>query len=442
MENYINLAASHPQQLLLFDPADEAALYLQPMGGYFALLVVQADGTKRQELYPVSVLEQVLLLLDLKRDSWISQAQFWTALRRVLNVKSLCLTFLDIDYYKGDYDWARGRTPEQVAESFMAICDAEGIPRPSIIVHSGRGIQPKWLYDKPIPRQALPRWNALERHLIEVFAPYGVDAAVRDAARVLRVVQTVNSRAGTICRVVAMTPGEDGRPCLYGFDYLCEFLPKVRPDKRKSKIIVPEEKKIIVPDNGFDARSLAWARLEDMRTLCRMRGGIREGMRMNFLMYSMCFLGLSNQVTPDTFYREASLLAHEIDPTWNLRLGDLRTVYERMLRSRRGERVEFNGRLYVPLYTPRSETLINLFEITTEEMSGLNSIVTPEERRKRHAVSQEKSRRAAGVSPREEYESRSQARRERARALRREGLSIRRIAEEMGLSKSQIQRYL
>lgn len=427
--------------LPLFDPSDEAALYLPPTGGYFALLTARASGAKHQDLYPVSQLETVLRLIDPKYDSWISQAQFWTPQRRILNVKSLSLSFLDVDYYKGNFEWAAGRTPEQVAEAFIALCDAEGIPRPSLIVHSGRGIQPKWLYDSPLPRPALPRWNAVEKHLIERLKPYGVDTCARDAARVLRVVQTVNSRSQTICRVVAVTPGIDGQPCLYNFEYLCEcILPKARPEK--GKIIAPTATKTVRPANDFDQQTLAWARLEDMRTLCSIRGGIREGMRMSFLMYCMSFLALSRQVDPTTFYREAALVANEIDPNWNFRLAELRTVYEKMLKTRAGERIDFNGRQYVPLYTPRSQTLIDLFEITDSEMASLRSIVTPEERRRRDTASHMKQRRANGVRPREEYLGQARARQERAKALREEGLSIRRIAQEMGLSVGAISGYL
>lgn len=427
--------------LPLFDPSDEAALYLPPTGGYFALLTARSSGAKHQDLYPVSQLETVLRLIDPKYDSWISQAQFWTPQRRILNVKSLSLSFLDVDYYKGNFEWAAGRTPEQVAEAFMALCDAEGIPRPSLIVHSGRGIQPKWLYDSPLPRPALPRWNAVEKHLIERLKPYGVDTCARDAARVLRVVQTVNSRSQTICRVVAVTPGIDGQPYLYNFEYLCEcILPKARPEK--GKIIAPTATKIVRPANDFDQQTLAWARLEDMRTLCAIRGGIQEGMRMSFLMYCMSFLALSRQVDPTTFYREAALVANEIDPNWNFRLAELRTVYEKMLKTRAGERIDFNGRQYVPLYTPRSQTLIDLFEITDSEMASLRSIVTPEERRRRNATAQMKVRRTAGAMPRSEYLNHAKARQERARALRAEGKKVKEIAEEMGLSVRTIKGYL
>ena len=108
------------------------------------------------------------------------------------------------------------------------------------------------------------------------------------------------------------------------------------------------------------------------------------------------FLALSGQVDPTNFYREAAIVAQEIDPTWSYRVAELRTIYEKMCQARAGQRRDFNGRQYVPLYTPRSQTLIDLFEITTEEMQQLTTIVTPDERRRRDAASHMKQRRHKG----------------------------------------------
>ena len=108
MENYIETS----RQLPLFEPIDEASLYLPPNGGFFALLTAGSDGKKHQKSYPISELETALQLIDPRRDSWISQAIFWSSARRVANVKSLSLSFLDIDYYKADMGWSNGKTRE------------------------------------------------------------------------------------------------------------------------------------------------------------------------------------------------------------------------------------------------------------------------------------------------------------------------------------------
>ena len=434
-----------PQQLSLFNPADEVSLYQPQLGGFFSLLKRTAPGTVIQHSYPVRELERVLSLVDVLSDTYVSQAQFWTPFRRVVNVKAVSLVFLDVDCYKASNPWAEGRTPEEMAEAFMSFCDSEGIPRPSLIIFSGRGLQPKWLLSSPLPRAALPRWNAVQKSLTERFEQYGADPMARDAARVLRVVQTTNTKSGLVCRVVATTQDADGLPVVYGFDFLSEFALPYSRDELEHLRDRAEGKKVqrrANPANGFSLQTLNWARLEDLRMLLKLRRGIEEGMRMTFLMYMMNFLALSGQVTLATFFREAACLASEIDPAWNCRSEELRTVYAKFKDALAGKKVSVNGREVTPLYTPRTDTLVNLFRVTHEEMLFMKTLISDDVRRERHRVSEMNARRAAGAIPRAEYEGRSDARAERARELRQQGLSIRGIAAQMQVSKTQVQRYL
>ncbi|MBD4921508.1 replication protein, partial [Xanthomonas citri pv. citri] len=46
----------------------------------------------------------------------------------------------------------------------------------------------------------------------------------KDASRVLRLVNTVNTKSGNVCRVVHIETGQDGEPIRYGFEYLAEAL--------------------------------------------------------------------------------------------------------------------------------------------------------------------------------------------------------------------------
>lgn len=432
-----------PQQLPLFNPADEVALYQPQHGGYFSLLVKVETGKIHQHSYPVSELPRVLALVDAMRDTWVSQGQFWTPLRRVVNLKSISLAYLDIDCYK-NCAWAVGRTPEELAEFFMRFCDDEGIPRPSIIIFSGRGIQPKWLFSSALPRAALPRWNAFEKYLVKKFEQYGADPLAKDAARVLRLIQTVNSKSGLFCHVVGLTEGEDGLPMLYDFDYLAEFvLPYSRSELNELRHRdATQGAKVLRKDNGFSLQTLNWARLEDLRMLLRLRGVIDEGMRMEFLFYTMNFLALSNQVTLSTFYREAAFLAAEIDPMWTFRSAELRTVYAKFQAAMRGEKIPLNGYEFTPLYTPKTETLVDLFQVTDEEMIHMKTLISEDVRRERNKEAATRHRRAVGAISRAEYEGRADARAEHARDLRNQGMKVGEIAASMGLSRKQISRYL
>ena len=125
------------------------------------------------------------------------------------------LAFVDLDTYQTKWG---SRTPEEVSLSVRTLHD-EGIPAASLIVSSGRGLYLKWLFETPIPQSALPRWNAVQRELVERLQGFGADPMAKDASRVLRLVQTVHAKTGDVVRVLHVEEAE-GEPKRYGFDRL------------------------------------------------------------------------------------------------------------------------------------------------------------------------------------------------------------------------------
>jgi len=380
--------------------------------GFFSLLVTtDADGTKRQDSYRLTDMPTVLKAVDKRYDTWLSQAEFTKPNRRIVNLARIGLLFADLDTYR--MPWAEGRGPEAQAETVLYWCEQEGVPRPSLIVFSGRGLQAKWLLDGTIPRQTLPRWNACQRHLVDLLSTLGADPAAKDASRVLRLVSTVNSKSGEVCRVVHVEPGENGQPKRYGFDYLAEvLLPVARwtiEQQRKERAERTQLK--IIPGGkphglrGFSGRQLAWHRLEDLRTLAAMRGGVREGERMQYLFWQLNFLLLSGATHIGQMYHEAAALAREIDPAWSYRSGELMTLYAKAKAHEAGEKITFAGREYAPLYTPKNDSLISAFQISDDEQRKLRTIISTDEARERHRARDEVKRRAAGAVAREDYKA-------------------------------------
>ena len=197
-------------QLALFEPADEAGTYHDTARTGFFSLLVAVGKDKRQDSYRLTDMPTILGMVDQTRDTWLTQAEFMRPNRRVVNLARVGLLFADLDTYR--QPWATGRTPEQLAATVLYHCAQEGIPTPSLLVYSGRGIQAKWLLDGTLPRQALPRWNACQRYLVDRLAGLGADPQAKDASRVLRLVSTVNTKSGDVCRVVHVEHGQDGQP--------------------------------------------------------------------------------------------------------------------------------------------------------------------------------------------------------------------------------------
>ncbi|MFU3245698.1 hypothetical protein [Pseudomonas paraeruginosa] len=276
----------------------------------------------------------------------------------------------------------------------------------------------------------------------------------KDASRVLRTVETVNSKSGEVCRVVHVQTGTDGQPIRYNFEYLAEtLLPAARwtiEQQRQEQAETRTKKKpfLLVHGNkadnlrGFSGRQLAWDRLEDLRKLAELRGGVGEGSRMQHLFWRLNFLLLSGATNSKQMYHEAAALARELDPQWNSRSKELMTLFSKAKAFELGERVSFAGKDYPPLYTPKNDTLINLFGISTDEQRQLKTIISSEITLERDRARQEARRRAAGAVSREAFLKAAEGRRAQAQALRTRGLSVRDIAAQMGVSKSAVGRYL
>ncbi|EPL3094078.1 hypothetical protein NPI31_006284 [Pseudomonas aeruginosa] len=130
---------------------------------------------------------------------------------------------------------------------------------------------------------------------------------------------------------------------------------------------------------------------------------------MRHLFWRLNFLLLSGATNSAQMYHEAAALSSELDTRWSYRSKELMTLYSKAKSYEAGERVEFGGKSFAPLYTPKNDTLINLFQISQQEQEQLKTIISTDEaqkrRRERDRLRDEERRRAAGQLEREAYEA-------------------------------------
>ena len=186
----------------------ESLLYHNAAAQGFVSMMTEGS----QQSFPLSELPAVMDGVPLGKDAYLSQAEFRRPNRRMVSLARIGLCFADCDTHKSDYGHL---SPDAQARALMLYCDDEGIPKPSLINHSGRGLHAKWLYDAPLPADALPRWNAAQKALGDRFKPFAVDRGARDASRFLRIVGTVNSRNGETARTVWIEE-TNGKPNRWG----------------------------------------------------------------------------------------------------------------------------------------------------------------------------------------------------------------------------------
>jgi hypothetical protein len=138
---------------------------------------------------------------------------------------------------------------------------------------------------------------------------------------------------------------------------------------------------------------------------------------------------------------EAESLTREVCPGFTNN-HDLRTLLSTLYRKAKeyeaGVTIDFNGKKYPPLYTPKNSTLMDVFEITSNEEKRLRTIISANEAIERR---RERDRKNPGQT-RAQYLAKAEANRKEAIRLSQEGMNLRRIAKELGVTRQAIQHYL
>ncbi|MDD5469109.1 MAG: hypothetical protein PHS96_15060, partial [Anaerolineales bacterium] len=144
-----------------------------------------APGRRWAKIEPHHPIAALLGPYEGRQDVFVTVNEFYHW-RYIRNLKSLRACYVDVD---GSTDW-RG--------ALDALSEA-GMPAPSFMVMSGRGIHFYWLLE-PLPGKALPTWQRVQDTLVNALAPLGADYRAKDCTRLLRLAGTVNSRNGAEVR--------------------------------------------------------------------------------------------------------------------------------------------------------------------------------------------------------------------------------------------------
>lgn len=435
--------------------AEARALHGRCAGSRYIAIARHNDKTDakgrrgfEQRFYPAHAIEGICTALGSAPDTYMSQASFAVPRRIASATSALNCAFVDLDAYNV------GLQTDAAALVLERIAANAGMPQPSIIVSSGRGIYAKWIFDEPISSDLLPQWSALQNILAALFEPLGADTNAKDAARVLRVLGTINTKSRQAAQVLRDTGQR------HSFAALCRIaremdLPDAMRQSRRSSQTVRrahgvladeptdlsylidlsiQKQPVMMRDNS--AVSLNWSRFLDLRDLVLMRGGISRGERDQTLLWLASTLALSGVVNARNFLKELTDLvqafpkANDFDP-----LGDrsMETLRMRSDAHHKGHTVWFAGREWSPVYTPNNETLIDIFQITNEEMRRLRTIISLSEKQRRA------DERCPGRAQRRELRRNDAC---AALAMRKDGHSVEQIAQQLQRHPSTVYRWL
>lgn len=436
--------------------------YLDPLQSWGTFAVLQRQRKyqyAKQRCYPLSELPSVIeSCKESDRDYWISQAAFNKFNRRKVNLHSIGVNFVDLDYY--NVPAIAQLEPEEVLHEYLLPrLQRLGIPFPSLVIDSGWGLQIKWFTER-LPARALPRWDRLQTELVKLLEPIGADKQARDASRILRVVGTVNQKSGLPVRVIWSDTGKDALPIKYEFNVLCDrVLPytqqRLEELRAKRAERTPGTKfsvkrstsgdviKMLKSASAHTLENLNWHRLHDLKKIVEMRGGMADGQRelmafylCNFYALRYAQSGLDDLLVWHEFYQLCRIAA----PHWtdSYARAKVQNVFDLMKRTTGGETQEWNGKEVPLLYVPKNDTIIDLFGITNAEQAELSTIIDADEKRRRKAEANRQSRRCNGVVERSEYvdsaKSEANDRMQKVLMLTSQGFKQLQIAEMMGIS--------
>ena len=347
-----------------------------------------------------------LLEQDFNQENvYISINTFYSTFRRLEYLKELKAQFIDLDIYK------TGFTKTQIIMHLETDYFNKSIPRPNLIIDSGRGLYLIWLLNS-VPSKALPLWKAVEEYLYSVLKPFGADRQTLDPTRVLRVPGSINSKSKTTVSII------DEYDYIYDLreiqnEYLPELKPKEKKKGRPSKTVFIHRE-----------RSLYFARIQDITKLCELREYDLRGHREVILFlyrYYLC------SFTEDVQKALGDVL--ELNGMFTYPLKENEVI--RATRSAEKCYLDKNKE-----YKYKNETLIDLLEITEYEETQMSTIISNKEYKRRNNEYnknkyKEKLKAEGKLSKKEEVK----LRREKIKDLLAEGLSQKEIYSLLKISK-------
>jgi hypothetical protein len=393
----------------------------------------------RQRAYKVADLPDVLAELVGQEDTFFSQASFYGYKRNLNQLAGIAALWGDVDFHTKPQ--LAGMHPLGVVEEALILLERAKIPVPSLAIGSGRGLYLLWLHGL-IPRAALPRWNLCQERINEALLPLGADAAANDAARVLRLVGTVNSKSGVVVEALR-PPGE-----VWSFDDLAdEILPYTREeyaevrDLRIARAKRRPDRKLWTPLHRLNVASLMEGRLADLQLLLRLRWDADEappGQRDKWMLVagtSMSWLAPNTEVRR----REARELAREA-AAWAE--GETQTrlysVIQRAVMAERGEKVSYGSKEVDPRYRFKTQTIMDWLEIDAAEEPHMRVLISKTEKERRRA----EKRRQAGMVPQWSISATATDKRTEAIGMATEGRSFEEIAAAVGRSVHTVKSYV
>ncbi|WP_198580357.1 hypothetical protein [Methylorubrum sp. DB1722] len=376
--------------------------------------------------------------------------------RRLPNLLHLRACWVELDFYKRG-EWRR-RSAEEMVWQVLDRCREKGIPVPSYIVASGRGLHVVWLTEG-VPSIALPAWAAVQRSLSGTFKDMGPDTVAANPCGNQRLVGTSN-RGVDVRMLWPATVGEIRR---YVFRALsADILPytpeqcREHREKRRERTAVRRAAAARSVASGASPRLDVGTYKATMEADLwkvfdhRYPEGVRirtdeddDGSHGRFL-YAFAKIWAANAGSGDELQAQVELHAQRLGyRSPKHAVAEAGSIIRRVRQIFRGEARRNRPGTGYYRFGPRR--LVDEFGITEAEARDLDlrMLVPAEMKRERVAERQRKTRLAKGATPRTEVASARLDLGRRALAMREaEGLSRPQLCARLGVKPTLLDKAL
>jgi hypothetical protein len=425
------------------------------------LLFVRSNSTPQDKASDIGEIKNYLSRLEGQDDKFLSVNTFFGR-RRHENLKCLTALMVDLDLgkaaskgsdYQGDF--------MRLRQDALDLLSGAGIPSPNFAVHSGKGVHLYWLFDQIVPAKAFPRWRVCMKVMIDLLAKVGADEAVKDATRVLRLVGTINTTAPMHCRRVTAEVLVSSR---YSFDFLADqILPLTRSEldaqrlERAKKLldIGPEQarRRVTVrpagsgetkPGRRYSATAID--RLGDLSLLAKTAypEGVHEGSRDKYLFAATCHLAWICR--SETL--EAQMLAWKSEHVPSITDDEAKLIMGAAIRRAHAAHEDIAAGIFKSVFDDARYVLSagSLWEQFGDDINRAGlldqmKVILPMELRLERKKAAQKAKSAdhyTGQGIRQSNMPKAQ----RAHELKSQGLSLRGIAEQLGVAPKTVGAWL
>ena len=386
--------------------------------------IVQASKGKMKRLEAVNPLEINLEEYKNKKDIYYTPNTFNSPIKREREyLWQLHRFYIDIDHKTG----TEPIDPFEVVGAVEQLVEEKKIPQPTEYINSGRGIHIYWDINN-CHIMLLDLWEKIENNLFNTIKELersikniSVDTRVKDPTRLLRLPGTINSKSNSKCYSMLKNEGN-----IYNIFDLKKAYIKVNKQykKNKSKITYLPTKNLY---------TLNMSRIEDFKHIVSLRNGDIKGYRNTLIMLYSYHYRLVNEVTVEELIKVTKEFNKSFKEPYKAK--ELISVCRSVNRTVKHFQEDNNKG-----YKFTNKYIINALDLEEQEQEQLLTIISTRVKYDRKNKKRNEARRNdEGLTPKQAELKELNS---KVVELKEQGLSLRKIAEELNITLGKVQRVL